>query len=341
MKTIKIGIVGVSGYSGRELLVLLSRHPNAEIAYVATSADGKTKHQLWPDFIEAIPNIEVVQHTTEAAISKKLDCIFLATPHGVSQKIAPDLLKAGMRVIDLSGDYRLDNATDFEQWYGFEHTNPELLNEAVYGLSEIYSEQIRSAKLLANPGCYPTASLLGIAPIARIVKSVSVDAKSGVSGAGVKSAEKLLNDNKDSFKAYKILKHQHTPEISKITSQLANKHIKVAFVPHLLPIERGILATIYATLTEKTTQLELQDKYKDFYRDKKFVQILAEGESQNLIDVVGTNSAQISVNYDVDTNLAVIVVTIDNLIKGASGQAVQNMNLMFGFDETIALKYLA
>lgn len=333
---ISIGIVGISGYSGRELLRLLLDHPGIEVTYVSANKTEGPVSDIWPEFAG---KTNLVCQSYDAAAAAEADLVFLATPHTVSMKLAPELLERGIRIIDMSGDFRLSSEDEYTQWYKTdEHDAPHLLDDAVYGLPEIYAKELKDAKLVANPGCYPTASILAVAPLTRKgIASVHIDAKSGVSGAGIAQTETLLSEMKDNFKAYKVLKHQHAPEIVEQLSSLAGKLLPVAFVPHLLPFERGIFATAYVTLKESLTQPDAQSLFEDFYKDAPFIEVVPADVELELKSVVGTNDLMLHVAADPEQKLLVVTAVLDNLIKGASGQAVQNFNLMYGFDETAGL----
>ncbi|HEX5744520.1 MAG TPA: N-acetyl-gamma-glutamyl-phosphate reductase [Candidatus Saccharimonadales bacterium] len=330
-------MVGISGYSGRELLRLLLNHSKARVVYVSANTTKGPVSEIWP---ELAGKTDLVCRAYDVEEAAKADVTFLATPHTVSMKLAPGLLERGTRVVDMSGDFRLSSEKEYVKWYKTdEHSAPHLLGDAVYGLPELYAKQTRDARLIANPGCYPTASLLSVAPLARKdIRSVHIDAKSGVSGAGISKARKLMEGMKDNFKAYKILAHQHSPEIVEQLSFLAGRKLPVAFVPHLLPFERGIFTTVYISLAEPMTQPEAQTIFEDFYDGAAFVKVVPADADVELKDVVGTNEAQIQVSADPEQNLLVVTTVIDNLIKGASGQAVQNFNLIYGFDETEGLE---
>jgi N-acetyl-gamma-glutamyl-phosphate reductase len=333
---IKVGIVGISGYSGRELLRLLLNHPNAEVIYTAANkAEGRVA-DIWQEFAG---KTDLVCEVYDAAEATKSDVVFLATPHTVSMKLAPGLLEKGVRVIDLSGDFRLASEQEYIKWYkADEHDAPHLLDDAIYGLPELYANQLKDAKLVANPGCYPTASILSAAPLARKdIVSIHIDAKSGFSGAGIVQADTLRQDMKDNFKAYKILKHQHSPEIVEQLSFLAGRPLPIAFVPHLLPFERGIFATVYISLQEALSQEDAQLLFEDFYSDAPFVEVVPADTDVELKDVVGTNDLKLHISAGPEQKLVVVTAVLDNLIKGASGQAVQNLNIMYGFDETTGL----
>lgn len=326
----------MSGYSGRELLRLLLDHPQAEVIYVSANTTAGPVADIWPEFAG---KTDLVCGPYDAAEAAKADLIFLATPHTVSMKLAPELVKAGVKVIDMSGDFRLSSAEEYTKWYNTpEHAAPYLLDDAVYGLPEIYSDRIKTATLVANPGCYPTVSILAAAPLAGLdIQSIHIDAKSGISGAGIGHAERLTKEMKDNFKAYRVLAHQHSPEIVEQLSSLAKRPLSIAFVPHLLPFEVGIFATVYVSLATAMTQAAAQQLFEDFYKDKPFIEVVAADVEPELKTVVGTNNIQIHVAAAPEQKLLVITATIDNLIKGASGQAIQNFNLMYGFDETTGL----
>lgn len=336
-KIIKVAIVGVSGYSGRELLRLLLDHPQAEVVYVSANTTTGKVSDMWPEFAG---KTDLVCEPYEADKAAKTDLVFLATPHTVSMRLAPELLERGARVIDISGDFRLSSPEEYAKWYKTpDHAAPHLLEDAVYGLPEIFKPQIKDARLIANPGCYPTVSILAIAPLAKLdIRNIHIDAKSGISGAGIAHTEHLLAEMKDNFKAYKILAHQHSPEIVEQVSLLAGRPLPIAFVPHLLPFERGIFATVYVSLETPLTQPDAQKLFEDFYQSAPFVEVVPDNVELELKSVVGTNKVQIHVAAAPEQKLLVITATIDNLIKGASGQAVQNFNLVYGFDETTGLE---
>lgn len=336
-KVVKVGIAGVSGYSGRELLRLLLDHPNAEVVYVSANTTSGPVASIWPEFAG---KTDLVCEPYDAAKAAQAELIFLATPHTVSMRLAPELLEQGVKVIDISGDFRLASPDEYIKWYkASQHEAPQLLAEAVYGLPELYAERLKTARLVANPGCYPTVSILALAPLAKQgITAIHIDAKSGTSGAGIAHAERLLGEMKDNFRAYKVLKHQHSPEIVQQLEELAGRPLPVAFVPHLLPFERGIFATIYVNLDKPLTQAEAQQLFEEFYADAPFIDVTAAGTEIELKTVVGTNDLQIHVDAAPEQKLLVVTATLDNLIKGASGQAVQNFNLMYGFDETAGLK---
>jgi len=333
---IKVGIIGALGHAGEELIKILLKHPYVNINYLA---DRLSKPQvisgIFPEFKGIL---DIICDNFDAKEALRLcDLFFLALPHTASLNIAPLLLKGKGKVIDLSADYRLKAHKSYEAWYKVKHTDKENLKKAVYGLPELYTAKIKKADFIANPGCYPTAALLALAPIAKKslfrFDNIIIDAKSGYSGAGRKSLDDPFRQEvKDDFKAYKVDNHQHSPEINQELSVLTGKKINVTFVPHLLPIERGILETIYVQAKDKKLKSAGVIKlYKDFYKDKPFVRIKKEGEFPRIKDVSGTNFCDIGIK--VGRENLIIISAIDNLVKGASGQAVQNMNLMCGFKE--------
>jgi len=338
---LRAGIVGVSGYTGEELIHILVNHPKVKICGLFSgSACGKPISKIFP---ELAGKLDLVCLKPEAkVIAAKCDIVFLALPHTTSMDLVPQLVKAGVRVIDLSADYRLKDFKAYEKFYQYKHKDKANLKQAVYGLPEFCRAQISKAKVVANPGCYPTAAILALAPLVALVpvdfNSIIIDAKSGVSGAGRKKTEEFFSSpDKEDFKAYKIGVHQHAPEINQVLSGLAGKKINVTFVPHLLPIKTGILETIYVKKSQKSQvkSHKLVELYKRFYKKEPFVRIKAEGEFPRLKDVVGTNFCDIGIK---DCGGSVILISaIDNLIKGASGQAVQNMNIMYGFPEKMGL----
>ncbi|MHB8771898.1 MAG: N-acetyl-gamma-glutamyl-phosphate reductase [Syntrophales bacterium] len=341
---IKVGIFGGSGYTGQELLRLLSGHPGVQVV-AATSRRfaGVPVADVYPVFSGR--SDLVYTDMTPAEMASRVDVVFLALPHGVSMEVAPQFLTAGKKVIDLSADFRIRDQASYEAWYG-RHRAAETIREAVYGLPELYRARIGSARLVANPGCYPTSIILGLAPAlkARWVETASViaDSKSGVSGAGREpQIDSLYCEVDGGFKAYKVGRHRHTPEIEQELGALAERELKISFTPHLLPLKRGILSTIYATLTRDATAEDATALYREFYRDEPFVRVRRSGQFPNLSSVVGSNYCDIGVTVDTRTNRLIVVSVIDNLIKGASGQAIQNMNLMCGLQEETGLPRIA
>lgn len=337
---VRVGIVGISGYSGLTALKLLLNHPQIRLTYVSAHTTTGSVSEIWPQ-LKGRTKLVCEKFSADKAAAR-CDVILLAVPHHASMKITPLLLKKGVRVIDLSGDYRLASAAVYKKWYGQRHTDSRRLGKAVYGLPEIYRAKIAGADLVANPGCYPTAAILGIAPLAglraKAVQSIIIDAKSGASGAGKKVSDSLMfcevNEN---FKAYKLFAHQHTPEIEQYLSSIAGKAVGVTFTPHVVPLNIGIFETIYVQLTEGLSQAQLQILYKKFYKTEPFVRVLKAGQVPEVKHVAGTNFCDIGLAYDSAKRLVIITSAIDNLVKGAAGQAVQNMNIMCGFKETEGL----
>jgi N-acetyl-gamma-glutamyl-phosphate reductase len=335
---IRAGIVGVSGYSGLIALELLLKHKDVRITYISANNNTGAIESIWPH-LKGKTQLECTKFNLKKAI-ELCDVLFLAVPHKIAMKITPDLLAANKKIIDISADYRLKDTNQYKEWYGDEHTDKMNLAEAVYGLPELYREKIKKAKLIANPGCYPTAALLSLIPListhTNIITDIIIDAKSGVSGAGRKVAEELMHSQvNENFKAYKVLKHQHTPEINQCLTEIAHKPIHVTFTAHLLPVNRGIQESIYVRTQNPISEQELYDLYTKFYKTEKFVRILKLGEQPELKNVTGTNFCDIGLAAK-DTML-IITSAIDNLVKGASGQAVQNMNILYNFNETEAL----
>jgi len=343
---VKIGIIGAGGYAGQTLLSLLLRHPESKVVWLISEEAHKGK-----DISELYPHLKgicsLVCKTLEDldSVVKDVDLVFLALPHGIALNFAPKILKAGKKVIDLGADYRFNDESVFKKWYGLEHPDKSALAEAVFGLPEIYKEQIKKARLIGAPGCYPTASILGIAPLVKNkiidLNSIVVDAKSGVSGAGRGVSLKVhFCERNEGVMAYAVNNHRHMGEISYQASKLAGTAVNVTFVPHLIPMNRGILATCYAKMTNDKCQISNEDLiklYKDFYKDAAFVRIYESGEPCTK-NVVGSNYCDIGISINSESNTVIVMSAIDNLIKGASGQAVQDMNLMLGFPEKTGLE---
>ena len=332
---IKVDVVGATGYAGQELVSILLKHPSARVhALYSTTDEPKKFASLFPRF-KGRTSLEVRKLDARALVSSDASVVFLALPHTCSMGLVPQLLKAGKRVIDLGADYRLKDSRLYEKFYGVSHTDSVNLRKAVYGLPELYRQKIKKAKLVANPGCYPTCGILALAPLAALEQPVSIiiDAKSGTSGAGKKAVQEMLFTEVDEdFHAYKVGCHQHAPEIEQELGKLAGKKTAVTFVPHLLPLKRGILETIYVTGVKEIDCLSL---YRKFYKREPFVRVREAGEYPSLKDVAGTNFCDIGIKSCKDTT--VIIAAIDNLVKGAAGQAVQNLNIMMGFPETAGL----
>jgi N-acetyl-gamma-glutamyl-phosphate reductase len=339
---IKVGIVGGTGYTGVELLRLLVRHPQVQIELITSRAEAGTP------VADMFPNLRGFLDTAfsepDTAALKRCDAVFFATPNGVAMQSTPELLAAGVRVIDLAADFRLKDATLWAQWYGQAHACPELLEQAVYGLPEVNREAIEGAQLVANPGCYPTAVQLGLLPLLEqgIITPdyLIADCKSGVSGAGRKaSVAHLLCEASESFKAYGVAGHRHLPEIRQGLEQIAAHAIDLTFVPHLTPMLRGIHATLYARLN--ATDADVQRLFEARYASEPFVDVLPPGSHPETRSVKGANTCRIALHRPQNGDILVILSVIDNLVKGAAGQAVQNLNIMFGFSESTGLEDVA
>ncbi len=341
----KVAICGGSGYTGIELIRILSRHPKVELtAITSEKSAGKKLSGIFPH-LRSCKDI-AYEPLNRKKLLGEADIFFLALPHGASQEAVNFFFRNGKKVIDLSADYRLRDPKTYETWYGLSHDFVPSLRKAVYGLPEIYRKKIAKAALVANPGCYPTSAILGLLPAlkAKAVETASIviDSKSGASGAGRKAdvAVSFCEVN-EGFKAYGIGTHRHTPEIEQELSSLAGREITVNFTPHLLPVDRGILTTIYARMTKKIGTKEMLNLYRRRYSGEPFVRIHDEEVFPNLKNVRGTNVCEIGLKVNTRTNTLIIVSAIDNLVKGASGQAVQNMNIMMGFPEEEGLEKIS
>ncbi len=332
----KILLIGGTGYGGIELIRLLHHHPLAEVEMMYSSSQAGTDIQdIYPHLQTIVEKpLDTIQITD---IKNQVDCVFFATPAGVSKSLLPQFLDHGLRCIDLSGDFRLQSSEKYEAWYKLSAPDEAYVKQAVYGLSEIYPNQIRNASLIANPGCYPTATLLGLLPLLeqQIIDptTIIIDGKSGVSGAGRSTGlgthYSEINEN---LKAYKLGVHQHIPEIEQVLTSFANEEVNVTFTTHLVPMTRGIMCTIYANLQDYKSTQELIDLYKQFYNEHPFVRVRKEGNIPATKEVYGSNFCDIGLYSDPRTGRVTIVSVIDNLVKGAAGQAVQNLNLMNGWD---------
>jgi len=338
---LKVGIVGGTGYTGVELLRLLAHHPKVSLSLITSRSEaGMDVSELFPS-LRGTVDLKFV-NPSEAELDS-CDLVFFATPNGIAMQQARALLDAGVRVIDLAADFRLKDAATWEKWYGMPHACPQLLGEAVYGLPEINRDKIRQAQLVANPGCYPTAVLLGFLPLVEsgVIDAghLIADAKSGVSGAGRKvELETLFGEASDNFKAYGADGHRHWPEIRQVLAEVGGKEVGLTFVPHLTPMIRGIHATLYARLTRET---EVQALYEKRYAAQEFVDVLPPGSHPDTRSVRGANYCRIAVHRPHNGDTVVVLSVIDNLVKGAAGQAVQNMNIMFEFPESAGLHYAA
>ncbi|KJV44651.1 N-acetyl-gamma-glutamyl-phosphate reductase [Acinetobacter indicus] len=344
---ISVGIVGGTGYTGVELLRLLLRHPEVQVTVLTSRTEaGRRVDDMFPslrghtDLCYSDLNIEDL---------KQCDVVFFATPHGVAMKHAADLVAANTKVIDLAADFRLQDLAQFEKWYGMEHACPDILKDSVYGLSELNREQIKTAQVIGNPGCYPTTVQLGLAPLLKsaetLIKpeSIIIDAKSGVSGAGRKASLGMIySENADNFKAYGVAGHRHHPEIVEALENISGQKDvfnHIVFVPHLVPMIRGMLSTMYIDLTDAGDALDVQALYEQFYAQEQFVDVMPAGSSPETRSVRGANQLRIAL-YKPQPKKLVVLVAQDNLVKGAAGQAVQNMNLMFGFAEQAGLEVI-
>lgn len=334
---IKVGIVGGTGYTGVELLRLLALHPQVELRVITSRADaGMAVSYMFPSLRGYVDLC--FTHPDEAHL-EQCDLVFFATPNGIAMQQTRALLDAGVRVIDLAADFRIQDVSVWEKWYGMDHACPDLVAEAVYGLPEINREQIRQARLVANPGCYPTAVQLGFFPLlqAGVVETSGLiaDAKSGVSGAGRKAEVGILfSEAADNFKAYGVPGHRHLPEIRQGLVRMAQQEVGLTFVPHLTPMIRGIHATLYARLKRDA---DLQTLFERHYDNEPFVDVMPAGSHPETRSVRGANRCRIAVHRPQQGDTVVVLAVIDNLVKGAAGQAVQNMNIMFGLPEATAL----
>ncbi len=339
---IKTGVIGATGYTGLELLRILSAHPGVEVCLATSDAEaGRSLAEVFPS-LRSHTDLVLSAHDDPAASG--CDLVFFATPNGKAMRRVPKLLDAGTRIIDLSADFRLSDADSWARWYGETHACPELLDTAVYGLPELNREAIKAARLIANPGCYPTAITLGLLPALQsgIIDGddLIADAKSGVSGAGRKtSMVTQFSEAGESFTAYGVPGHRHHPEIVQTLERFAGGRIDLVFVPHLVPMSRGIHATLYATKLD--TDASVQTLYENYYREEHFVDVLPPGSHPGTISVRGSNHCRIAVHEPGNGRRLVILSVIDNLVKGAAGQAVQNMNIMYGLDEVEGLTFPA
>lgn len=337
MRQVRVGIVGGTGYTGAELVRLLAGHPAATLRCISSRKhSGEPVADLFPS-LRGVSDLRFTDPDTPDL--GECDVVFFATPHGIAMRSAPALMAAGVKVIDLSADFRLRDPEVFAHWYGMAHEATEALAEAVYGLPELMRESVSQARLVANPGCYPTAVQLGFAPLLAngllLKESMVADVKSGVTGAGREAKTgSLFSENHDSFRAYGAAGHRHGPEVNQELSRIAGDTVDCIFLPHLLPIQRGIHATLHARLSEAS---DLQGLYEDYYRDEAFVDVLPPGRLPETRNVRGSNRCQIAIVPQSGQRVTVCAV-IDNLVKGASGQAVQNMNLMLGLDEGAGLQ---
>ena len=337
---IKVGVVGGTGYTGVELLRLLAQHPEVELLTITSRGEAGTPvADLFPSLRG---QVSLAFADPAHAPLKQCDLVFFATPNGIAMQQAAELLEAGVRVIDLAADFRIKDIAVWEKWYGMKHASPNLVAEAVYGLPEVYREQIRTARLVANPGCYPTATQLGFLPLVEAgcveLEHLIADVKSGVSGAGRKAeVSTLFAEAGDNFKAYGVAGHRHLPEVRQGLSRAAGRDVGLTFVPHLTPLIRGIHATLYARITK---EMDFQALYEKRYANEYFVDVLPPGSHPETRSVRAANFCRIAVHRPQGSDTLVILSVIDNLVKGAAGQAVQNMNLMFACAEQLGLQHV-
>ena len=337
---IKAGIVGATGYAGAELVRLLSSHPEAEISAVSSvSFEGQKLSDVYPSY--KFLNDMVCEN--QDAVVEKSDVIFAALPHGLSQELAEKCISSGKKFIDLGADFRLESEDEYTEWYGGTFLDKELHKQAAYGLPELFSDNIKGKTLIANPGCYTTFSPLAIAPAVKNglveTKGIICDCKSGVTGAGRKTSQaNHYPELNEGFHAYKVASHRHTPEIEQTLSKLSGSKVIVTFVPHLLPVNRGILATVYADIKDGVTFEEIRKAYEEFYKDEYFVRLLPDGMNADIHNIKYSNFCDISLHHDKRANKLVACSAIDNMVKGAAGQAIQNMNIIFGLEEKTGLE---
>jgi len=336
----KVSVIGATGYAGAELLRLLHRHPQAEIVYITSeSSTGKKIAELYPHFYEIHENALVSMNDIEQ-IADNSDFIFIGLPHGHAMAVGKKLKGKNVRLIDLGADYRFDDTSIYEKWYKVEHVHKDAVR--VYGLAELYRDEIKDASIVGNAGCYTTASILALAPLVKdgLVKlsSILIDAKSGISGAGRNArVQNLFAEMYDNLKAYGVASHRHTPEIEQALGKLAGERVTLNFTPHLIPMSRGIHSTCYADLEDGVAASDVTASFEKLYGAEYFIRLLGEGGYPAVKNVRGSNYCDIGWHIDVRTNRVIVLSVIDNLVKGAAGQAVQNFNIMCGFDEKLGL----
>lgn len=340
---INVGIIGATGYAGAELVRLIVSHPNAVISALSSrSYEGKRFSEIYPAFFGIVDDILVGEDT----VIEKSDVIFASLPHGLSEKIARKCIDKGKKLIDLGADFRLTSESDYKEWYGLDYTDKELHEMSYYMIPELMRDGYKSQPIIANPGCYPTSIALGISPIVKsgnfVKDSIVIDSKSGVTGAGRGLTQNThYPDCNEAFGPYKVASHRHMPEIEENIFKVSGEKVKVLFTPHLTPVNRGIVSTVYVTLKEDIELKKVYDMYIDFYKSEKFVRVLPLGTAANLKNVRMSNYCDISLHKDERTNRLIIVAAIDNMVKGASGQAIQNMNIMFDLKEDTGLEAVA
>ena len=349
MDKIKVGVIGATGYAGAELVRLLCNHPYTEIAAISSkSFEGKKLSEVYPNFL----NVCDLVLTNEDDLLAKSQVVFASLPHGLSEEIAVKCLEKGVKLIDIGADFRLKDAQDYKEWYGLSYKYPQLHEQSVYIIPELMRDSYKGQPIIGNPGCYPTSIALALAPIVKNhmfeENGIIIDSKSGATGAGRNLTQTThFCDCNEGFAPYKIASHRHTPEIEQTLSSLSGKSVKVSFTPHLLPLNRGIISTCYVNLKDSYendknyTYDAIYDLYKDFYKKEKFVRILPKGSAANLKNVKYSNYCDVSLHFDERTNRFIIVSAIDNMVKGAAGQAIQNMNVMFNLEEDTGLNLVA
>lgn len=338
---IKVGIIGSTGYAGNELVRILHGHKDAEIKWYGSRSYVDQKYaDVYQNMFQIVD--DVCKDDNMQALAEEVDVIFTATPQGFCASLLDEEILSKVKIVDLSADYRIKDVATYEKWYGIAHQSPQFIKEAVYGLCEINREDIKGARLLANPGCYTTCSILTIYPLAKAglidMNSIIIDAKSGTSGAGRGAkVDNLFCEVNENMKAYGVTTHRHTPEIEEQLGYASGEEVLLNFTPHLVPMNRGILATAYAILKPGVTEEEVRSAYDQYYADEKFVRVLRPGVCPQTKWVEGSNYVDVNFKVDPRTNRVVMMGALDNLVKGAAGQAVQNMNIMFGLDESEGL----
>ncbi|MDD6858988.1 MAG: N-acetyl-gamma-glutamyl-phosphate reductase [Lachnospiraceae bacterium] len=341
---IKVGIIGSTGYAGVELVRLLTQHKEAEVVwYGSRSYIDKKYYEVFQNMFQIVDDKCLDDNMDELA--KQVDVIFTATPQGLCASLVNEGILSKVKIIDLSADFRIKDVSVYEKWYGIEHKSPQFIDEAVYGLCEINRDKVKNARLIANPGCYPTCSTLSIYPMVKEglvdVSSIIIDAKSGTSGAGRGAkVNNLFCEVNENIKAYGVATHRHTPEIEEQLSYAAGEQVLINFTPHLIPMQRGILVTAYANLKKKVSYEEVKAAYDKYYANEKFVRVLDKDVVPETRWVEGSNYVDVNFRIDERTGRVIMMGAMDNLIKGAAGQAVQNMNLMFGLEESMGLEQI-
>ena len=336
----RVGVVGATGYTGLELVRLLLRHP--QIRITALTSERYVGEPIWKIFPSVMKETDLIcQALHVEPLSQACDFLFTALPHKNAMEVVPGFIERGLKVVDLSADFRLGDPRVYEEWYEA-HTAPAFLQDAVYGIPELHREEIRRAALVANPGCYPTSIILALAPAFRHKlidhRTIIADSKSGVSGAGRSAVlSSLFAEVSANIRAYKVTEHRHTPEMEQELSRMAGEKVAITFTPHLVPMKRGILSTIYASLRKPSSESEILDLYRNFYAAEKFVRLHPSDLLPSTADVFGSNYCDIGLKVDKRNNRLILISAIDNLVKGASGQAIQNMNLMLGLEESLGI----